>query len=240
MTHHFDPEVAVKLGINGAIIIANLAYLQRNREAQGGEKYFIDGRWWVHHTYESLQKVHPYFSLDQLRRTMKKLLDERAVFRSQPDSWNRDSYWSVAPEFMQSAESPDRSGEIAGSQGAKSPVVLHDNKHRTTTPCSPPSKIPVQQIVDLYHEILPANPRVVKITPARRSLIKQRWNDELKTLDNWRNYFEHVAQSKFLTGRAVPQSGKPVFFADLEWLVRQSNLVKVAEGKYHREVTNVR
>ena len=110
----------------------------------------------------------------------------------------------------------------------------------TTSPAKAGNRAPVQQIVDLYHEILPANPRVVKITPARRSLIKQRWNDELKTLDNWRNYFEHVAQSNFLTGRAIPQNGKPVFFADLEWLVRPSNLVKVAEGKYHREVTNVR
>ena len=131
MIHHFDSEVAEKLGVNAAIIVANLAYLQANREAQGGDKYYIDGRWWVHHTYESLQKVHPYLSLDQLRRTMKRLLEEGAVVRSQPDSWNRDSYWSVAPEFMQSAKSPDRSGEIAGSQSAKSPVVLHDNEHIT-------------------------------------------------------------------------------------------------------------
>lgn len=155
MNHLLNVEVAKKLGVNAALIIANLAYLQRNREAQGGEKYFIDGRWWVHHTYESLQKVHPYFSLDQLRRIMKKLLDEGAVFRNQPDNWNRDSYWSVAPEFMQSAESPDRRGEIAGSQSAKSPVVLHDNKHRTTTPCSSPSRFTpptVSEVSDYFSE----------------------------------------------------------------------------------------
>ena len=127
MIHSFDSEVAEKLGVNAAIIVANLAYLQANRQAQGGEKYYIDGRWWVHHTYESLQKVHPYFSLDQLRRTMKRLMEEGVVVRSQPDSWNRDSYWSVAPDFMQSAKSPDAKCEIAGSQSAKSPVVLHDN-----------------------------------------------------------------------------------------------------------------
>jgi hypothetical protein len=127
MNHSLNVEVARKLGVNAALIIANLAYLQHNREAQGGEKYYMDGRWWVHHTYESLQKVHPYFSLDQLRRTMKKLLDEGALLRSQPDSWSRDSYWSVSPDFMQSAKSPDRIGEITGSEAAKSPVVLHDN-----------------------------------------------------------------------------------------------------------------
>jgi hypothetical protein len=234
MTHHFDPEVAVKLGINGAIIIANLAYLQRNREAQGGEKYFIDGRWWVHHTYESLQKVHPYFSLDQLRRTMKKLLDEGAVFRSQPDSWNRDSYWSVAPEFMQSAESPDRIGEIAGSQVSKSPVVLHDNKHRTTTPCSPPSKIPVQQIVDLYHQLLPMLPPVRKLTKQRAGYIQQRWREgDLPSIEVWEKYFGYVSQSKFLTGGIEGRDGKPPFRADLEWITKPANYAKIFEGKYH-------
>ena len=234
MTHHFNPEVAARLGVNAAIIIANLAYLQHNREAQGGEKYFIDGRWWVHHTYESLQKVHFYFSLDQLRRIMKKLLDEGAVLRSQPDSWNRDSYWSVAPEFMQSALSPDRSGEIAGSQGAKSPVVLHDNKHRTITPCSPPSKIPVQQIVDLYHQILPMLPPVRKLTKAREGYIKQRWREgDLPDLEVWEKYFGYVSQSKFLTGGIEGRDGKPPFRADLEWITKPANYAKIFEGKYH-------
>ena len=108
-----------------------------------------------------------------------------------------------------------------------------DKKTTTTSPAKAGNRPPVQEIVDLYHEILPNNPRVVKITDARRSLIKQRWQTDLKTLDNWRNYFEHVSQSYFLTGRVNPQPGKPVFFADLEWLIRPSNLVKVAEGKYH-------
>ncbi len=131
MIHHFDSGVAVKLGINGAIVIANLAYLQRNREAQGGEKYNMDGRWWVHHTYESLATVHPYFSVDQIRRIMKSLVEQKAVFKCNPDHFKRDCYWSVAPEFLHVAKSPDGSGEIAGSEVAKSPVVLHDNKHRT-------------------------------------------------------------------------------------------------------------
>ena len=234
MTHHFNPEVAAKLGVNAAIVIANLAYLQHNREAQGGEKYFIDGRWWVHHTYESLQKVHFYFSLDQLRRIMKKLLDEGAVLRSQPDSWNRDSYWSVAPEFMQSALSPDRSGEIAGSQSAKSPVVLHDNKHRTITPCSPPSKIPVQQIVELYHQLLPMLPPVRKLTKQREGYIKQRWREgDLPDLEVWEKYFGYVSQSKFLTGGIEGRDGKPPFRADLEWITKPANYAKIFEGKYH-------
>ena len=127
MMHSFDSEVAEKLGVNAAIIVANLAYLQANREAQGGEKYYIDGRWWVHHTYESLQKVHPYYSVQQIRRIMRALLEAGAIFQCNPDKWKRDSYWSVAPEFAHVSKSPDASVGIDSSQSAKSTVVLHDN-----------------------------------------------------------------------------------------------------------------
>ena len=131
MIHHFDSEVAEKLGVNAAIIVANLAYLQANREAQGGDKYYIDGRWWVHHTYESLQKVHPYFSVQQIRRIMRGLLESGAIFQCNPDRWNRTSHWSVAPEFTHVSKSTVGSVGIDSSQVSESTVVLHDNEHIT-------------------------------------------------------------------------------------------------------------
>lgn len=155
MTHHFNLEVAVKLGINGAIIIANLAYLQHNREAQGGEKYYMDERWWVHHTYESLQKVHPYFSVPQLKRIMKSLMEQGAVLKCSPDHFQRDCYWSVAPEFLHSTKSHDGEYGIVPSESTKSYSVLHDNKHRTTTPCSSPSRFApptISEVSDYFSE----------------------------------------------------------------------------------------
>ena len=131
MINHFDSEVAEKLGVNAAIIVANLAYLQANREAQGGDKYHIDGRWWVHHTYESLAKFHPYFSVPQIKRIMKTLVEQEAVVKCNPDRWNRDCYWSVALEFTHSTKSHDGKYEIVPSQSTKSSVVLHDNEHIT-------------------------------------------------------------------------------------------------------------
>lgn len=93
---------------------------------------------------------------------------------------------------------------------------------------------PFVEIVAAYHESLPAHPRVEKLTDARRGLIRQRWLQDLPTLEAWRNYFADVAASKFLTGRTEPRPGKPPFIADLEWLCRPSSFAKVAEGKYHR------
>ena len=234
MNHSLNVEVAKKLGVNAALIIANLAYLQHNRQAQGGEKYHMDGRWWVHHTYESLATVHPYFSVPQIKRIMKSLVEQKAVFKRNPDHFKRDCYWSVAPEFTHSTKSYDGKYGIAPSESTESYDVLHDNEHRTITPCSPPSKIPVQQIVDLYHQLLPMLPPVRKLTKAREGYIKQRWREgDLPSIEVWEKYFGYVSQSKFLTGGIEGRDGKPPFRADLEWITKPANYAKIFEGKYH-------
>jgi len=89
--------------------------------------------------------------------------------------------------------------------------------------------VPMKQIIELYHEILPMMPKVKKLTKTREGQIRQRWKSgDIANLEEWREYFEFVAQSKFLTGKTE----KP-FYADLEWLTKESNFVKVWENKYH-------
>ena len=92
---------------------------------------------------------------------------------------------------------------------------------------------PIQKIVDLYHEVLPELPRVQVMTKTREGHIRQRWLSELPSLDHWRNYFEDVRESDFLMGRIPPKPGRGIFLASLEWLTKQSNFAKVAEGNYH-------
>lgn len=93
---------------------------------------------------------------------------------------------------------------------------------------------PVTRIVALYHECLPNNPAVEKVTDARAGYIRQRWLDDLPTLDAWKNYFEYVGKSAFLTGRTQGRDGKAPFVADIEFLTKPASFTKTAEGKYHR------
>ena len=104
-----------------------------------------------------------------------------------------------------------------------------------TAPGSRPTSIPVQAIVDLYHELLPMCPRIQKITKARAGAIQARWRSgDLPDLETWADYFRYVSESAFLTGRVDPAPGRTRFVADLEWLAREGNYAKVYEGKFHR------
>lgn len=94
---------------------------------------------------------------------------------------------------------------------------------------SPPA-CPHQEIIDLYHEILPELRRVREWSKTRQAKLRTRWreNAERQSLDWWRSYFEAVRRSDFLM---VRKSGG----TDLEWLVQPTNMVKVLEGKFDDE-----
>ena len=118
---------------------------------------------------------------------------------------------------------------------------------------SPPSgepeakKLPIcnhESVINLYHEHLPTLRRVEVWNDARRGFLRQRWrevaeelskNGEIQHADvlNWfSEFFQHIATSRFLTGRVNDKSGRS-FAADLEWILRPSNFAKIIEGKYH-------
>lgn len=95
---------------------------------------------------------------------------------------------------------------------------------------------PHQEIIAIYHEILPTCQAIRDWTPARAQHLRARWNEEPKrqNLDYWKRFFEYVSQSDFLTGRANVGHGrsKP-FRASLDWIVKSENFAKIREGRYH-------
>lgn len=99
-----------------------------------------------------------------------------------------------------------------------------------------PPPCPHQDIISLYHELLPMLPHVEQWTRARAVVLAARWREDQdrQNLEWWRGYFTFVRDSKFLTGRSAPTNGRPPFRASLPWLTKLENLVKVAEDKYHQ------
>lgn len=102
-------------------------------------------------------------------------------------------------------------------------------------PADPPGdNCPHSEIIAAYHAQLPALARVREWTPARQKLLRSRWREkpERQSVEWWTEFFAYVGRSDFLMGRVSARPGATVFEADLEWLVKPSNFVKVLEGKY--------
>jgi hypothetical protein len=94
---------------------------------------------------------------------------------------------------------------------------------------------PQQEIIDLYHRILPMGRQVRVWNEARRSKLRARWREDAKRQSPgwWERFFGYIAESEFLTGQTTT-GGRPPFEIDLEWIITPANLVKVIEGKYHQ------
>lgn len=94
--------------------------------------------------------------------------------------------------------------------------------------------MPYQKIADLYHDILGDDlPHIAKLSERRKAHIRARWKNGLPSLESWRKYFDLVSESDFLMGRAQSSNGRAPFQATIDWLINESNLLKVIEGKYH-------
>ncbi|CAL8474554.1 hypothetical protein [Caballeronia sp. S22] len=101
-------------------------------------------------------------------------------------------------------------------------------------PKSVKSPCPHQEIIALYHELLPTSPVIRDWTTARAEHLRVRWNEDEKRqdLEWWRRFFSYVAQSEFLTGRAGSGARKP-FTPGLDWICKAENFAKIREGRFH-------
>lgn len=96
---------------------------------------------------------------------------------------------------------------------------------------------PHQEIIALYHELLPMGRAVRDWTPARAAHLRTRWNEDPKRqqLEYWRRLFVYVSGSAFLTGKVTPRDGRKPFLVSLDWIVKAENFAKIREGQYHEE-----
>lgn len=107
---------------------------------------------------------------------------------------------------------------------------------------------PVADLVNLYHENMPENPKCKVINKDRTASIKARWEESkslsclpfgFKTVEEglaaWASFFRVCNQSAFLTGKIQAVNGKPPFVADIDFLFSPSGFVKCLENKYHRD-----
>jgi len=142
--------------------------------------------------------------------------------------------WNKRFEKGKENQIPDAKGNAKGNTDGNAPLPIPypiPNPKDNMSPSQVTPNCPHEEIVSLYHQILPSLPRVKAWTEERKKHLRARWAEDPKrqNLEWWERYFEHVGKSPFLTG-----TNDRGWIPNLEWLVRQRNLLNVIEGKYHK------
>lgn len=137
---------------------------------------------------------------------------------------------------------------LAGEEKGREEKGLEEKGREgvVTDQASPALNCPIQEVVALYHDCMPVNPRVKALSETRKSAIRARWRQASRIdaapfygyttrdagLAAWQLFFETCAESAFLTGRIRAQPGRAPFMASLDWLMTESNFLKVIENRY--------
>ncbi len=111
--------------------------------------------------------------------------------------------------------------------GLKSPtkdssIINYSIKYKEE---SEEEKIDCQEVADAFNETCVSLPRVTKLTDKRKKAIKSILKKH--SLEELKNIFKKVEDSSFLNGSSGKWSG-----ATFDWLLKESNLIKVIEGNY--------
>lgn len=169
---------------------------------------------WRMHNLLRKDRYNPTQYQDQMERL--ELKDNGAYTEKSPEPLEIKESESVAttwqPDGNQMAHrigkdriGEDRRGEVRGEESVE------------TATC--------QQVVDLYHSICVSYPSVKTLSEARKKAIRARL--KVYSLEDFRKMFEKAEGSAFLKG-----ANNRNWSATFDWLLKESNMVKVLEGNY--------
>lgn len=227
MNHSFDVELATRYGVQEAIFIENVRFWVLKNKANN--KHFYKGKYWTYNSAKAYAELFPYWSKQQIERIISKLKEAGILV---VDHFSTNHYdrtnWYTLNEEMLSSKSMNGNVQIDESSNT-------DVKPNTVS----------QQVVNLYHEILPELPSVQLMTEKRKKLIAAfiAWVQESKKSDGtpratnvdealvWtRAYFDRARDNDFLMARDGTRSGSHANWkCDLEFLLSEKGRVHVIE-----------
>lgn len=85
--HVFDTDVAVKYGVNAAVLLQNLGYWIKQNEAN--ETNYYDGYYWTYNSRRAYRELFPYMSERQIDTAFRKLIDDGLVITG---NYNKVAY----------------------------------------------------------------------------------------------------------------------------------------------------
>ena len=223
MNFHFDGAVAEMYGVDGAVFISRLQFWIEKNAAN--DRHYHEGRYWTYNSLRAMEKLFPFWSRRQIERIVKNLKDKGVLLTA---NYARDSYDRTLFYALDESKLPispfggdlSPNGEMINEQ-LKTHIREEEDKANKPEISNKP-----QQLADRYNAICTNLPRVVRLTDKRRRAVRLIY-DKGYTPEQLDEVFRKAQSSSFCTGQNDRH-----WKADFDWLLNESNLVKVLEGKY--------
>ena len=254
-------DLAIIIGdLEEAIVLNQVSYwLEKYREISHN---FKDKRYWV---YNSYQKWHddnfPFWSPKKIQRIFRSLEKKGLLLSANYNSvgFDKTKWYSINYNKLQAMINnyenqnkqslltdeqsllTDEQSLLAGEQSllaGEQPIpedttedTTKDTTKGTTEGTNRGNRVDYQEIINLYNNTCVSFPKVFTLSETRKKAIKKK----LKTysMEDFKKLFEMTEGSKFLKGE-----NNWNWSANFDWLIKDSNMVKVLEGNYEDKLDN--
>lgn len=234
MTYHFDGDVAEKFGTDCATFISHMQYWIAKNAAN--ERHFYEGRYWTYNSLSALERLFPFWTRRQIERIIRDLKKAGVLLTGHysKNSYDRTTFYAIDESRLpihQTVKSISPNGEMDlpdnGNDISPNGEIIKEQNNTQIEEESNKTKISkAQQVVDRYNAICTSLPRVVRLTDKRRRAVRLIYGKG-HTPEQLDEVFRKAQASSFCTGQNDHH-----WKADFDWLLLESNLVKVLEGKY--------
>jgi len=239
MQYSFDVQEAVDYGIDEAIIIWNLRFWIIKNKANN--KHFHDGSTWTYNSHEALQRLFPFWSKDQIRRIIAKLLKKEIIIKGNfnQNTHNQTLWYAFKDEdkllssklvFSHIAESPHGDGENNKSIWRNSKIEMAESSN-------------VYKETDIKPDIKPdiSLPKkrkgfeFPKLEEVEKYCIEKNINTDF---DKFHNYYFIAGEGKDSKGNVVKNWKLKL----LSWAENSKNYKALAKqnNAENKEITNLR
>lgn len=188
MEHSFDVDVAVKYGVNAAILLHNIYWwIQKNK---ANNRHFYDDNYWTYNSREAYTKLFPYLSERQVKTAMDKLIADGIVVTGDynTDRYKRPTWYAITEKgytMLQKrvhvdTEMSERGDKSASTYTDISTDISADDKKNNKSlsrKCSD-KKI----YTDGFDEFYSVYPRSIAKNPALKVWEKLKPDDSLKQI----------------------------------------------------------
>ena len=234
MTYHFDGDVAEKFGTDCATFISHMQYWIAKNAAN--ERHFYEGRYWTYNSLSALERLFPFWTRRQIERIIRDLKKAGVLLTGHysKNSYDRTTCYAIDESRLpihQTVKSISPNGEMDlpdnGNDISPNGEIIKEQNNTQIEEESNKTKISkAQEVVDRYNAICTSLPKVVRLTDKRRRAVRLIYGKGY-TPEQLDEAFRKAQSSSFCTGQNDRH-----WKADFDWLLLESNLVKVLEGKY--------
>ena len=202
MEHSFDIDIAVKVGVNAAVIYNNILHWVKKNAANG--ENFHDGYYWTYNSKKAFAELFPYMTDRQVRTALEKLKEEGYILTANynANTYDRTLWYTVINDKCIGHKSPMEKASKSNPSDTEVQSTIYRNKPDINTDindiCADAQEFPPLKVIKhrygQYGNVILSDAALEKL----QNEFPNDWEDRIERLSEYmqshgRQYKDHLA-----------------------------------------------